>query len=130
MRCMRNGRNADRAMMFPSLPPPWLLEEYSAFPGEESTALEVPTEKRHICIIPRKESALSLVAQEPGGIQRGHGHRRGNGHIEVGDNSLYVAQSDLGRVIGRQGRTAKAIRALLSACATRMKKRAVLEILE
>ena len=43
---------------------------------------------------------------------------------------LKVAQSDLGRVIGRQGRTAKAIRALLSACATRMKKRAVLEILE
>jgi predicted RNA-binding protein YlqC (UPF0109 family) len=43
---------------------------------------------------------------------------------------LKVAQSDLGRVIGRQGRTAKAIRALLATCATRMKKRAVLEILE
>jgi hypothetical protein len=43
---------------------------------------------------------------------------------------LKVAQSDLGRVIGRQGRTAKAIRTLLSACGTRMKKRIVLEILE
>jgi len=43
---------------------------------------------------------------------------------------LKVAQSDLGRVIGRQGRTAKAIRALLSACATRTQKRALLEILE
>ena len=43
---------------------------------------------------------------------------------------LRVAQSDLGRVIGRQGRTAKAIRVLLSATAARLKKRATLEILE
>ncbi len=43
---------------------------------------------------------------------------------------LKVAESDLGRVIGKQGRTAKAIRALLSASAARLKKRAVLEILE
>ncbi len=53
--------------------------------------------------------------------------------VEIDGGSLIqlkVAQSDLGRVIGRQGRTAKAIRALLSVCATRMQKRAVLEILE
>jgi uncharacterized protein len=43
---------------------------------------------------------------------------------------LKVAQSDLGRVIGRQGRTAKAIRTLLSASATRLQKRVALEILE
>jgi len=43
---------------------------------------------------------------------------------------LRVAQSDLGRVIGRQGRTAKAIRVLLSASAARVGKKAVLEILE
>jgi hypothetical protein len=43
---------------------------------------------------------------------------------------LRVAQSDLGKVIGRQGRTAKAIRVLLSASAARRGKRVVLEILE
>jgi len=43
---------------------------------------------------------------------------------------LRVASEDLGKVIGKQGRTAKAIRSILSAAAARMKKRAVLEILE
>ncbi len=43
---------------------------------------------------------------------------------------LKVAESDLGRVIGRQGRTAKALRTVLSAASAKMKKRAILEILE
>lgn len=43
---------------------------------------------------------------------------------------LRVAQSDLGKVIGKQGRTARSIRTLLNAVATKLKKRAVLEILE
>ena len=43
---------------------------------------------------------------------------------------LRVAQSDLGKVIGKQGRTARAIRTILNANATKMKKRAVLEIVE
>ena len=43
---------------------------------------------------------------------------------------LRVASDDLGKVIGKQGRTAKAIRSILSAAAAKMKKRAVLEILE
>jgi len=43
---------------------------------------------------------------------------------------LRVAQEDLGKVIGRQGRTARAIRTLMTAAATKNKKRAVLEILE
>ena len=43
---------------------------------------------------------------------------------------LKVASDDLGKVIGKQGRTARAIRTILSAAATKMKKRAVLEILE
>ena len=43
---------------------------------------------------------------------------------------LRVASDDMGKVIGRQGRTAKAIRSILSAAAAKMKKRAVLEILE
>jgi predicted RNA-binding protein YlqC (UPF0109 family) len=43
---------------------------------------------------------------------------------------LRVAQSDLGKVIGKQGRTARSIRTLLNAAATKLRKRAVLEILE
>jgi len=43
---------------------------------------------------------------------------------------LRVAQEDLGKVIGKEGRTARAIRTLLHAAATKERKRAVLEILE
>ena len=43
---------------------------------------------------------------------------------------LRVADGDLGKVIGKQGRTARAIRTLLSASGTKQKKRFVLEILE
>ena len=43
---------------------------------------------------------------------------------------LRVAQSDIGKVIGKQGRTARAIRTILNANATKLKKRAVLEIVE
>ncbi|MBK3332173.1 KH domain-containing protein [Persephonella atlantica] len=43
---------------------------------------------------------------------------------------LKVAPEDLGKVIGRQGRTARAVRTLLAAVARKQNKRAVLEILE
>jgi uncharacterized protein len=43
---------------------------------------------------------------------------------------LRVATEDLGRVIGKQGRTARAIRTLLAAAGVRVRKRFVLEILE
>ncbi len=43
---------------------------------------------------------------------------------------LRVAKEDLGKVIGKQGRTARAVRTILSAASTKMKKRSVLEILE
>jgi predicted RNA-binding protein YlqC (UPF0109 family) len=43
---------------------------------------------------------------------------------------LKVAQEDLGKIIGKQGKTAKAIRTILGAAAAKMRKRAVLEILE
>jgi hypothetical protein len=43
---------------------------------------------------------------------------------------LRVAQGDLGKVIGKQGRTARAIRTILNANATKLRKRAVLEIVE
>lgn len=43
---------------------------------------------------------------------------------------LKVAKNDLGKVIGKQGKTAHAMRAILNATATKLKKRAVLEIIE
>lgn len=43
---------------------------------------------------------------------------------------LRVAREDLGKVIGREGRTARAIRTILNAAATKLRRRAVLEILE
>ena len=43
---------------------------------------------------------------------------------------LKVAKDDLGKVIGKQGRTARSIRTILSAASAKVKKRAVLEIIE
>lgn len=43
---------------------------------------------------------------------------------------LKVAKEDLGKVIGKQGRTARAMRTILSAASAKLKKRTVLEIIE
>ncbi|MCY4387923.1 MAG: KH domain-containing protein [Desulfurellaceae bacterium] len=43
---------------------------------------------------------------------------------------LRVAKEDLGRIIGKQGRTAKSIRTLLNAAASRTNRKVVLEIVE
>ena len=51
-----------------------------------------------------------------------------------GDNTmvleLHVAKEDVGKVIGRQGRTADALRTLVRAVSAKLKKRTVLEIIE
>ncbi len=57
-------------------------------------------------------------------------------HVRVveGDQTtvleLRVAKGDLGKVIGKQGRTAQAIRVILNAAATKLHKRSFLEIVE
>lgn len=43
---------------------------------------------------------------------------------------LKVAKDDLGKVIGKEGRTARALRIILSAASTKMRRRSVLEIIE
>ncbi len=43
---------------------------------------------------------------------------------------LKVAKQDLGKVIGKQGRTARAMRTILSGASAKIKKRSVLEIIE
>ena len=52
----------------------------------------------------------------------------------LGENTtvleLRVAQNDLGKIIGKEGKTARAIRVILNAASTKIKRRTVLEILE
>ncbi len=43
---------------------------------------------------------------------------------------LVVDKTDLGKVIGKQGKTAKALRTILTAASTKLRKRSVLEIVE
>ena len=43
---------------------------------------------------------------------------------------LKVAKNDLGKVIGKQGRTARSMRTILNAASTKLNKRSVLEIVE
>lgn len=59
-------------------------------------------------------------------------------HVEVNEIKgnqtsvieLKVAKEDLGKVIGKDGRTARAMRTILTAASTKIRKRALLEILE
>jgi predicted RNA-binding protein YlqC (UPF0109 family) len=43
---------------------------------------------------------------------------------------LRVQREDLGKVIGKQGRTARAMRTILGAASTKLRKRAILDIIE
>jgi uncharacterized protein len=68
--------------------------------------------------------ATSLVDQ-PQAVTVNEAEQEGNIVIE-----LRVAKEDIGKVIGKQGRTARAIRAVLAAAAARENKKARLEIQE
>lgn len=52
----------------------------------------------------------------------------------IGENTtvieLTVAKTDIGKIIGKEGKTAKAIRTILLGAATKLKRRTVLEIIE
>ena len=53
--------------------------------------------------------------------------------IQDGDGTilrLHVAQSDVGKVIGKQGRTARSLRTVLSAASMKLKRRFSLDIVE
>lgn len=65
------------------------------------------------------------LVTEPDAVRVTEAERGGERILE-----LRVAKSDLGRVIGKEGRTAKAIRAILAAAAAHRHQRAVLEIVE
>ena len=69
------------------------------------------------------EVVARALADEPNAVRVGQSERRGMTVIE-----LQVAPGDLGRVIGRNGRTAAAVRTLLSAAAEAEGKRATFDI--
>jgi predicted RNA-binding protein YlqC (UPF0109 family) len=68
--------------------------------------------------------AKSLV-DEPDAVQVREVEREGTTVLE-----LRVAQGDLGKVIGRQGRTARAMRTLLANATSRERRRYTLDILD
>lgn len=69
------------------------------------------------------EAVAKALADQPESVRVNETERRGMTVIE-----LQVAPGDLGRVIGRQGRTAAAVRTLLSTAAEAIGKRATLDI--
>ena len=69
------------------------------------------------------EVIARALADDPDAVRVGQSERRGMTVIE-----LQVAPGDLGRVIGRQGRTAAAVRTLLATAAEAEGKRATLDI--
>jgi uncharacterized protein len=69
------------------------------------------------------EVIARALADDPDAVRVDESERRGMTVIE-----LHVAPGDLGRVIGRQGRTAAAVRTLLATAAEAEGKRATLDI--
>ena len=69
------------------------------------------------------EVVAKALADQPGGVRVTEQPHRGQTLIE-----LFMAPGDLGRVIGRQGRIARALRAIVRAGGARQRRRLVLEI--
>jgi uncharacterized protein len=63
------------------------------------------------------------LVDEPGAVRVEEGEREGAIVL-----TLHVAQDDIGKVIGRQGRVARALRAVVRAGAARRRQRVLLEI--
>jgi predicted RNA-binding protein YlqC (UPF0109 family) len=71
------------------------------------------------------EFIAKALVNEPGAVEVKE-VRGGNGSVL----ELKVAPEDLGKVIGRQGRTARSLRTIVTAAGTKFRKRVVLEIVE
>jgi len=78
---------------------------------------------------PSMKELIAFIAQnlvdEPDAVEVREVEHDGSTMLE-----LRVATGDLGKVIGKQGRTARAMRTILSAASTRSRKRIVLDIVE
>ena len=74
------------------------------------------------------EELIEFVAKslDDADVVNAHVYNRGDQTIV----ELEVAQADLGKVIGRQGRTARAMRTLLSAAGQKTRRRYTLDIVD
>lgn len=81
----------------------------------------------------KKLSELSLLIEHMARMLVDLPDQVGINEIE-GENTtvieLKVAKEDLGKIIGKQGRTARAVRTVLNGASTKLRKRTVLEIIE
>jgi predicted RNA-binding protein YlqC (UPF0109 family) len=71
------------------------------------------------------EQMAKALVEHPGQVEVEYAGGDDGGAVE-----LKVAESDLGRVIGRQGRTARSLRNIVAAAGNKQHKRVTLEILE
>ncbi|AIH03423.1 MULTISPECIES: KH domain-containing protein [Thermodesulfobacterium] len=71
------------------------------------------------------ESIAKVLVDKPEAVQINEIEGEQTSVIE-----LKVAKEDLGKIIGKEGRTAKAIRTILGAAGSKLRKRVVLEIIE
>ncbi|WP_022855656.1 KH domain-containing protein [Thermodesulfobacterium thermophilum] len=71
------------------------------------------------------ESIAKVLVDKPEAVQINEIEGEQTSVIE-----LRVAKEDLGKIIGKEGRTAKAIRTILGAAGSKLRKRVVLEIIE
>lgn len=72
------------------------------------------------------EFVIKRLVDKPDGVQLAQEEKEANKVVF----QLKVEKEDIGKVIGKKGRTANAIRVLLSAIAAREGKRAILEIID
>ena len=71
------------------------------------------------------EFIAKALVNEPGAVEVSEVHGDNGSVLE-----LKVAPGDLGKVIGRQGRTARSLRTIVAAAGQKSRKRVVLEIVE
>ncbi|HLA10247.1 MAG TPA: KH domain-containing protein [Pyrinomonadaceae bacterium] len=71
------------------------------------------------------EMIVRALVDDPDGVDLREVERNGTSIIEI-----RVAQSDMGKIIGRQGRTIRALRTLANAAGIKQKRRFILEIVE